>query len=135
MSSHQHLVADEHADAVLAHLARGVAEDFVIVLELDPEHRVGEQFHHAAAHFEQFFLGQTESFAFEWIFAAPVAERARKGKRGWTWTEADDVSDRVSDRQRSHMGHTIAFAERMWGAAGGSAMGKSAGRLWQGRSV
>jgi hypothetical protein len=30
----------------------------MVVFELDTEHRVGEQFHHAAAHLEQFFLGQ-----------------------------------------------------------------------------
>jgi len=35
-----------------------VTENLVVVFELNPEHRVGEEFHHAAAHLEQFFLGQ-----------------------------------------------------------------------------
>src|SRR5262245_59218842 len=33
----QHLVACEHADAVLAHAARRVRDDLVLVLELDAE--------------------------------------------------------------------------------------------------
>src|SRR5579864_4315656 len=34
---HQHLVAGQDADAVLAHAARGVSDDLVLVLELDAE--------------------------------------------------------------------------------------------------
>ena len=59
----QHLVADQHADAVLAHLAGGVAEDFVVVLQPHAEHGVGQKLHHLAAHFEQFFFCQTKPLA------------------------------------------------------------------------
>src|SRR5690606_14751939 len=52
----QDLVADEHADAVLAHPACRVTQHFMTVLELDPEHRVRQQFHYLAAHLEEFFL-------------------------------------------------------------------------------
>src|ERR1051326_9605484 len=41
---HQHLVARQHADTVLAHLARGVGDDLMPVLELYPESGVGQQF-------------------------------------------------------------------------------------------
>src|SRR4051812_32291294 len=54
----EHFVADQHPDAVLAHLAGGVAEDLVIVLEPDAEHRVGEKLHNLSAHFKQFFFRQ-----------------------------------------------------------------------------
>ena len=54
----QYFVAGQDADAVLAHLACGVAENLMAVLELHAEHRVGQQFHHLSAHLEEFFLGQ-----------------------------------------------------------------------------
>src|SRR5688572_31214980 len=63
----QHFVADEHADAVLAHLARGVAENLMVILQLHAEHRIGQQLDHRAPHFEKFFLGHpypcSEKFA------------------------------------------------------------------------
>src|SRR5262249_31008530 len=52
----QDLVTGEHADAVLAHPTRGVGDDFVLVLELDPEHGVGQQFGDDTRKFEDFFL-------------------------------------------------------------------------------
>src|SRR5512147_898150 len=42
----QHLVARQHANAVFAHLAGGVADDLVAVFEFDPERRVGQKLHH-----------------------------------------------------------------------------------------
>jgi hypothetical protein len=36
-----------------------MAENLVIILKLHAEHGVGQKLHHLAAHFEQFFLGQT----------------------------------------------------------------------------
>src|SRR3954470_3795846 len=54
----QHLVADQHADAILAHLAGGMPQDLMFVFQADAEHRVGEQLDHLAAHLEKFFLGQ-----------------------------------------------------------------------------
>src|SRR6187551_144818 len=57
----QHLVADQHADAVLAHPAGGMAEHLMTVFELHPEHRIRQQFHHLAAHFEEFFFGHAVS--------------------------------------------------------------------------
>ena len=56
---HVHLVAGENANAVLAHLAGGVREDFVPVVELHAEHRVGQDFGHGAGKFEQVFFGHT----------------------------------------------------------------------------
>src|SRR5580704_3652538 len=53
---HQHLVAGEHADAVLAHAARGVGDDFVLVLELDAEGGIRQQFRHHAGKFQQLFF-------------------------------------------------------------------------------
>src|SRR3546814_2752206 len=42
----EHLVADEHADAVLAHLAGGMTQDLVVIFQPDAEHGVGQQFDH-----------------------------------------------------------------------------------------
>jgi hypothetical protein len=36
----------------------------MLVFELDPEHRVGQQFGHDAFEFEQFFLGHRPPFPF-----------------------------------------------------------------------
>src|SRR3990170_2363310 len=55
----QHFVAGQHADAVLAHLAGGMAKDLVAVLQLYAEHGVGQQFNHLPAHFEEFFLSHS----------------------------------------------------------------------------
>src|SRR3954466_6727921 len=54
----QHFIAGQDADAVLAHLAGGVAEYLMAILEAHAEHRIGQQLNHRAAHLEQFFLGQ-----------------------------------------------------------------------------
>src|SRR5208282_4710153 len=53
---HQHLVAGEHADTVLAHAARGVGDDFVLILELDAEGGVREQLRDDTGKFQEFFL-------------------------------------------------------------------------------
>ena len=47
-----HPVAGQHADAVLPHLAGGVRENAVLVVELDAEHGVGQQLHHRPAEFD-----------------------------------------------------------------------------------
>src|SRR5688500_10267406 len=60
----QHLVADQHADAVLSHPSRSMAEHFMTILELHSEHRVGQQFHYLAAHLEEFFFGHAVSVSF-----------------------------------------------------------------------
>ena len=57
----EHFVAGQHTDAVLAHLAGGMAENLVAVLEADAKHRIGQQLHYLPAHLEQFFLGQADS--------------------------------------------------------------------------
>src|SRR5271155_1768549 len=56
-----HLIAREHADAVLAHLARGVGDDLMAVLQEDPEGGVWQQFADCAFEFQQFFLGHSSS--------------------------------------------------------------------------
>src|SRR3954470_23668852 len=45
----QHLVAGEHANPVLAHLAGGVAKHLMAVFELHAEHGVRQQFSHLPA--------------------------------------------------------------------------------------
>src|SRR4051812_8795869 len=76
----EHLVADQHADAVLAHLAGGMAENLMIVLEADAEHGVGQKLDHLAAHLEQFFLGHLSSVP-KPLTGGGLTARARKGKR------------------------------------------------------
>jgi len=53
---HLHLVAGEDADVVLAHLAGDVCRDHVAVLQLHPEHGVGEGLLHHAFHFDYIFF-------------------------------------------------------------------------------
>src|SRR6185312_4701712 len=43
---HQHLVAGEHTDTVLAHAAGGVGDNLVLVLELDAKGGVGQELRH-----------------------------------------------------------------------------------------
>jgi hypothetical protein len=38
-----------------------MAEHLMAVFELHPEHRIRQQFHHLAAHFEEFFFGHAVS--------------------------------------------------------------------------
>src|SRR5216683_4649870 len=47
------LVAGKDADAILAHLARGVREHLVVVVQLDAKHRVGQQLRDRAGEFYQ----------------------------------------------------------------------------------
>src|SRR5579872_4901673 len=54
---HLHTVTGEDADAVHAHLSRAVGEHLVAVLELDPEHGVGERLDHRALEHDRILLG------------------------------------------------------------------------------
>src|SRR5262245_50327245 len=57
---HQHPVPGQDADEVLAHLARDVGEDLVLVLELDAEHGVRQRLDHGRLDLDGlFFLRQT----------------------------------------------------------------------------
>ncbi|PAV67123.1 hypothetical protein WR25_03842 [Diploscapter pachys] len=58
-----------------------MAENFVVVFELYAEHRVGEQFHHAAAHLEQFFLGQKSTSVRVFGRALSASRRKREARR------------------------------------------------------
>src|SRR3954453_2909551 len=51
-----HPVTRKDADVVAAHLARDVAEDLVIVVQLDAEHRVGQRLGDLALHLDFLFL-------------------------------------------------------------------------------
>src|SRR5665647_676374 len=51
-----HAVTDSGADAELAHLAGGVGQHLVLVIELYPEIPVRQHFGHRAVEFQQFFL-------------------------------------------------------------------------------
>ena len=53
----RHVVAGDDADVVLAHLAAGVADHLVAVLERHAKTRVGQHFVHVPLHLDQFFLG------------------------------------------------------------------------------
>jgi hypothetical protein len=50
------LVAGQDADVMLAHLARGIGDQLVAVIQIDPETRVGQDFGNHAIHFKQFFF-------------------------------------------------------------------------------
>src|SRR5581483_8733615 len=52
-----HLVAGEDPDEVHPHLARHVGQYLVSVIQLHPEHRVGQRLHHRALHLDRVFLG------------------------------------------------------------------------------
>src|SRR5688500_1240189 len=87
----QHFVAGQHADAVLAHLARGVAEDFVAILQLDAEHRIGQQLDHPSAHLEKFFLGHSNPYPPELSWRLIAAE-SYKEKRAENCSSARNCS-------------------------------------------
>src|ERR1035437_1594962 len=53
---HEHLVAGEDPDEVLAHLPGDVSQHLVLVLQLDLEHRVRERFDDRRGHFDGVFL-------------------------------------------------------------------------------
>jgi hypothetical protein len=94
-----HPVAGEGPDAVLPHPSGGVGEDFVIVVELDPEITVREDFGDDAFEFEKFFLGQRDSpFAvFLGYPTRPSRERARVAS-GDDWRKLiPDMSSTLSD--------------------------------------
>src|SRR5262245_13102591 len=63
----RHLVARQDLDEMHPHLARDVGQHLVSVLQLDPEHRVWQRFHHGALDLDTLFLGQ----AFPYSPAAP----------------------------------------------------------------
>src|SRR5712664_1248246 len=54
---HLHLVARQDADEVHPHLARHVGQHLVAVLQLDPEHRVGQRLDHRALHLDRILFG------------------------------------------------------------------------------
>ena len=56
------LVTSQHANAVLAHLAAGVGNQLVAVVQRDAKTGIGQNFIHSALHFNQFFFGQNVSF-------------------------------------------------------------------------
>src|SRR5579872_5513700 len=67
-------IAGEDTDAVLAHLARRMREDDVVVVELDPEHRVGQELGHRSGELNQLFFRHSLT-AVEWatnILSRPV---------------------------------------------------------------
>jgi len=63
-------VADKHADAVFAHFSGGPGDNFVVVLEFHPEHRVGQFLRHGARKLQQFFLRHITCYLLILGFAA-----------------------------------------------------------------
>jgi hypothetical protein len=55
-----------------------MADDLMAVLELHPEHRVGQQFHHLPAHLQEFFFRHKLSVS----AVVLVHGRAHSGGRG-----------------------------------------------------
>ena len=45
-------VTGQHPDPVLAHLARGMGQNLVLVFQHDTKHRIGQQFHNRARKFQ-----------------------------------------------------------------------------------
>jgi len=58
---HVHAVAGEDPDSVLAHLAGGVGEYFVVIVQFDPEHRIGEQLGNSPRKFNKVFFRHVAS--------------------------------------------------------------------------
>src|SRR5438132_14000188 len=54
-------IASQNADAVLAHLARRMGEDFVLVVQLHPEHGVGQQLRDGSGKLDHVFFGHSPS--------------------------------------------------------------------------
>src|ERR1051326_2981856 len=70
-----HLVAGQHTDAVLAHLAGGMGDDHVIIGDqLHAEVRVWEEFFHDPLELQHFFFGQ-------WVLLKPFASRGDRRER------------------------------------------------------
>src|ERR1700744_3763039 len=75
---HHDLVAGQHADAVLAHLARGVGDDLMSVGQHDAKRRVGQQFADRAFKLKQFFFCH---YASGWgLTAGDMAQNPAKSK-------------------------------------------------------
>src|ERR1700743_3923576 len=74
------LVAGQHADAVLAHLAGGMGDnDVVIGDQLHAEGRIGQKLFDDALELQQFFFGQWVLFL--WV-SCKGAEMGVKGSKG-----------------------------------------------------
>ena len=56
-----HLVACQNSDAVFAHLACRVRDDFMAILKFDPKRRIRQEFLHDTGEFENIFLGHVVS--------------------------------------------------------------------------
>src|SRR6478735_5140227 len=70
-----HLVAGQHTDAVLAHLAGGMGDDHVIIGDqLHTEVRIWEELFHDPLELQHFFFGQ-------WVLLKPLASGGDRGKR------------------------------------------------------
>src|SRR5262249_34740379 len=52
----ENLVASEHADAILAHAAGGMGNDFMLIFELDAERGVRKQLRDDTGKFQEFFF-------------------------------------------------------------------------------
>src|SRR2546427_2000925 len=57
----RHLVAGQHADAVLAHFSAGVGDELVAVFQRYAEAGIRQHFVYPALHFDQFFFSQWDS--------------------------------------------------------------------------
>src|SRR3974390_1949588 len=54
---HRDFVSRENPDEVLAHLARNMRQDLVLILQFHPEHRIRQRFNHRSHHLNGVLLG------------------------------------------------------------------------------
>ena len=71
----QHLVTCQNANTVFPHFASRMGNDLVIIFQLNPKHRIGQQFTDHAREFEKLFLRHAKPFS-----VASPAEAYREGR-------------------------------------------------------
>src|SRR5204863_1719267 len=73
----QHLVASQHPDAVLAHLAGRVSDDLVVVFQFYSKGGVGQQFADRAWKLQQLFFRHATSSSADFLTAMPMKPESR----------------------------------------------------------
>jgi len=71
----QHLVTSQNTNTVFPHFASRMGNDLMIIFQLDPEHRIGQQFADHAREFEKLFLRHAKPFS-----VAPPSGAYREGR-------------------------------------------------------
>jgi hypothetical protein len=90
-------VTRQDADVVLAHLAAGVGDELVAVLELHAKARVGQYFFHDTVDFDQFFLGHAR------VLICSDRSGTKKPRRVPRFLRWHDVPVAASRRDRANV--------------------------------